>query len=313
MTAASRHQRIFDDLAVDEEFATSGCVVLAEPLGTEAVRSLTALHRGVIDEVGPDGSGRFLPSMMISNAELRRRIWDGVGAAARSALPDLFLPGTVEVFGGSFVSKPNGEDGDRNPHQDPTTSDEAEAVSLSLWIPLIDSSRANGTVHVLPGSHRMGNHVRPPDVASLDAEVAETAREESVPIEVAAGSIVVIDGALVHHSPPNRSGRERVAAIVAVRTVGSAMRYVQSERGQPSGTADVFEVPVEMYRARDLVHPDLSEATLLGREPYRPVTLAELRASQAAGAGAVRPAREGRSSSDGSRRRGSWRRRTVRS
>jgi hypothetical protein len=313
-TSSDRHRRIFVDPTVDEDFATHGYCVLPDRLSPETVREFASLYRGALGQAGRDDSGRFRPSMMIQRADLRRTIWDGVGAITRSALPNLFVPGTAELFGGSFVSKPSGSESGRDPHQDPTTSDERRAVSLSLWIPLIDSSVLNGTVHVLPGSHRMGNHVRPPDVDSLDPEVRCAALEDSVPIEIDAGSILVIDGALIHHSPPNRSSRERIAAIAAVRSVGAAMRYVRSDHGRPTGVADVFEVPVERYRSQDLVDPDLGDATLLEQAPYQPVTMSELRCSRtnAARVRPIRSLREARTWSGGSPRRAAWRRRIAR-
>ncbi|HMO10228.1 MAG TPA: phytanoyl-CoA dioxygenase family protein, partial [Actinotalea sp.] len=39
--------------------------------------------------------------------------------------------------------------------------DESRMVGISAWIPLIDSHADNGTLHILPGSHRMDNFVRP--------------------------------------------------------------------------------------------------------------------------------------------------------
>ncbi len=184
-------------------------------------------------------------------------------------------------MGGSFVSKPCSPNSERNPHQDPSVFDESRHVSISVWIPLTDSDLSNGTLHLLPGSHRMGNHVRPPDVANFDEDVSALALRASVPVTVEAGQMLVIDGAVIHHSPPNTSGRERVATICAVRPVGARMSLMRSERGADVGTADIYEVDEEMFRSGDLVDPVLDPARLTSRVPYRPATIDDLKASMA--------------------------------
>jgi hypothetical protein len=219
--------------------------------------------------------------MMIGRPELRARLWDGVRSIVAPHLERLFVPGTTEVYGGSFVSKPSSERSDRQPHQDPTVFDEGAQVSMSLWIPLIDATEAGGTVCVLPGSHRMGNRVRPPDVASFDEDVRLAALARSVPVEVPAGQIVAIDGEVVHHSPPNRSGTDRVAAICAVRPLGQRMRVVQSDAGKVRGTAQIFEVPDEHYRSGDLAARTIPGARFLGSAPYEPASMVDLSTSLA--------------------------------
>lgn len=268
------------DGAADAHLAERGFVVLAQRLDRRGVNDLARLYRGAVEEVGRDRSGRFLPSMLISRPDLRARLWDGVGEITRPTLQPLFRPGTTEVLGGSFVSKPGSPHSVRKPHQDPTAFDETRHVGISLWIPLSDSHASNGTLFVLPASHRMGNHVRPPDVDSFDGAVGAVALAESIPIELEAGQLLVIDGALIHHSPPNGSGTERVAAICAVGPLGAAMRYVRSEGGAAEGTAEVHEVGVDFYRAGGLVEPDLSGARLIERSSYRPASMADLAASR---------------------------------
>lgn len=273
----------FVDEAVNAAMDRDGFAVLPARLDSDAVESLTALYRGVMDQVGHDTSGVFLPSMMITDPALRATLWDGVREITAPTIDPLFVPGSSAVMGGSFVSKPAAQNSVRNPHQDPSVFDETQHVSISIWIPLSDSDTSNGTLYCLPGSHRMHNHIRPPDVANFDDEVAAYALAESVPIQVEAGQMLAIDGAVVHHSPPNRSDRERVATIVAVRPAGSSMSLMRSEHGADVGTADLYDVGVEMFRSGNLVHPDLDPQRLTRRVPYRPANMADLSASLAGG------------------------------
>lgn len=269
----------FTDEAANARMTEQGYAVLASQLNPDTLSEMMGLYRGVLDEVGSNPTGKFFPSMTITRPHLRARLWDGVRELTSSTVEPLLAPGTSELIGGSFVSKPGSPNGTRNPHQDPSTFDETRHAAFSLWIPLSDSTTDNGTLFVLPASHRMGNHVRPPDVDSLDEEVSATAIAESIPVELDAGQILAVDSALVHHSPPNQSGQERVAAICAIQPASAELRYVRSDHGAPSGTAAIYETGVELYRSGNLVEPDLDAARLIDRAPYRPAAMADLRRS----------------------------------
>lgn len=272
----------FLDQSVNDDMANRGFAILANPVSAETVAALMDLYQGVIAEVGRDSSGVFLPSMMISRLDLRARLWDGVRAILGPIFDPLFAPETTTVVGGSFVSKPGAQNSARNPHQDPSVFDETREVSISLWIPLTDSHSANGTLCLLPGSHRMGNHVRPPDVDSLDHEVSTYALNESVAVELLAGQVLVIDGSVIHHSPSNTSDSERVAAICALIPPNCEMRYARSQNGATEGVAQIYNVGAEMYRSGNLVTPSLDPAWLVESSPYRPANMADVQASIAA-------------------------------
>lgn len=273
----------FRDERVNDEVASVGFAVLEQRIPDGDVGRLADLYDDVRQEAGRDDSGRFLPSMTITDPALRTRLWDGVQAILAPTIDPLFTPGSAAVMGGSFVSKPGSEHSARNPHQDPSVFDETRIVAISLWIPLVDATVDNGTLHLLEGSHRMGNHVRPPDVANFDDAVAEHALQHSVPVEVEAGQVLVLDGALVHHSPPNRSGEERVAVIGAVRPTGADMCLMRSEGGADVGVAELYRVEVDAFRSGDLIHPDLRPEDLVDRVPYRPADLRDLQRSLTAG------------------------------
>jgi hypothetical protein len=129
----------------------------------------------------------------------------------------------------------------------------------------------------------MGNHVRPPDVNSLDQEVSTYALNESVALDLRAGQVLVIDGSVIHHSPANTSNAERVAAICALRPPNSQMRYAKSQNGATEGMAQIFNVGAELYRSGNLLTPTLDPVALVGSSPYRPASMADLERSFATG------------------------------
>jgi hypothetical protein len=82
------------------------------------------------------------------------------------------------------------------------------APYLTCWCPLDDATLDNGTVRVVPGSHRRGvlPHVKRDGSNDLAVEVDEA---ESVAIEVPAGSIVAFSSLTLHATGANRTDRAR--------------------------------------------------------------------------------------------------------
>jgi ectoine hydroxylase-related dioxygenase (phytanoyl-CoA dioxygenase family) len=80
------------------------------------------------------------------------------------------------------------------------------APYLTCWCPLDDATLENGTVRVVPGSHRAGILPHQRLAGSNDLAVAE---QDGVAIEARAGSIVAFSSLLLHATGANRSDRPR--------------------------------------------------------------------------------------------------------
>lgn len=79
---------------------------------------------------------------------------------------------------------------------------------LTCWLPLDDATIANGTVRVVPGSHRRGilSHERQEGSNDIAIEVDET---EAVALEVPAGSVVAFSSRMLHATGANQTDRPR--------------------------------------------------------------------------------------------------------
>jgi ectoine hydroxylase-related dioxygenase (phytanoyl-CoA dioxygenase family) len=82
------------------------------------------------------------------------------------------------------------------------------APYLTCWCPLEDTTLENGTISVIPGSHRGGilPHVR--QSGTNDLVSADTA-DRALTIEARAGDVVAFSSLLLHASGANRSRRPR--------------------------------------------------------------------------------------------------------
>ena len=81
------------------------------------------------------------------------------------------------------------------------------APYLTCWCPLDDATVANGTVRVVPGSHRAG--IVPHERLAGSNDLATPDAGEGVAIEAKAGSIVAFSSLLLHATGANRTDRAR--------------------------------------------------------------------------------------------------------
>lgn len=113
----------------------------------------------------------------------------------------------------SFLTKFPGPESFLPLHQDPTVVDEHEHRSVTVWFALeeISTRRRNGPMHLLPGSHRVGLEWRGTNTNPSYIEGLEALWAIAVPVDVAAGDVVLMDSRLLHGSPPNESDAARTA------------------------------------------------------------------------------------------------------
>jgi phytanoyl-CoA hydroxylase len=126
-----------------------------------------------------------------------------------------------------YITKQPGIGGEVVPHQDSAFLTTTPDSCLGLWVALEPADRANGCLWVLPRSHAAGVARRfvltPSRTTRWDAEDGKPPRFPSIadedaggyiPLEVPAGTAVLLHGATVHASAANVSPRSRHAFSV---------------------------------------------------------------------------------------------------
>lgn len=82
------------------------------------------------------------------------------------------------------------------------------APFLTCWCPLEDTTALNGTISIIPGSHRHGILPHERQVGSNDL-VGPGADRDALLIEARAGDVIAFSSLLLHASSANRSQRPR--------------------------------------------------------------------------------------------------------
>lgn len=142
-----------------------------------------------------------------------------------------------------YIFKQPGIGGEVVPHQDNTFLYTDPPSTIGLWLALEDANKENGCLWALPKSHKGGlmrRFLKDKNGSRFDGESPTYDYAMFVPLEVKAGSLVLIDGNLVHQSFENTSHKSRHAySIHAVETDGcswAAENWLQRK-----------EVPAPLY------------------------------------------------------------------
>ena len=97
-------------------------------------------------------------------------------------------------------------------HQNWAFIDEKKGTSVSIWCPLIDSTRKNGALEVVPRSHKRFGEVRGPMIPwELEGIKNEIIENDLVCCETKAGDAVIIDDSIIHYTYPNTTEELRLA------------------------------------------------------------------------------------------------------
>ena len=130
---------------------------------------------------------------------------------------------TLQLLGGTLATKIKGKS-NLEAHQDWTIVDENKFNSYNLWIPLVDTNSENGTLGLIPGSHKWNNNLRgfniPNDYGKFTKQFLQIGCEPSIN----AGQAILYNHKLVHYSRPNITNENRNVSIVGVKEKAADLR-----------------------------------------------------------------------------------------
>jgi phytanoyl-CoA hydroxylase len=130
-----------------------------------------------------------------------------------------------QVLQSMYIFKQPGIGGEVGCHQDATFLYTDPITVTGFWFAIEDATIDNGCLWAAPGGHRTGLRERfrragamtdddGTEFEVLDATPLPSPPDDLVPLEVPAGTLVVLDGQLPHWSDANRSDRSRHAYTV---------------------------------------------------------------------------------------------------
>ena len=196
---------VFRDAALQQKFDQDGFVHLPSFLSGDEVEALKAAYFELLPESGgalTADEADFKSKSEITydftfidrNWEYKQKVFDRINAAFKAHYAPLLADFTPIIA--NFIFK--GEEAGEVPlHQNWAFVDEYNYTSVSIWVPLIDSNRQNGTLEIAPGSHKRFGRWRGPMVPwELDKIKTDIIHDFLVPMEAKAGDAVAEQSSL---------------------------------------------------------------------------------------------------------------------
>jgi len=181
-------------------------------------------------------------------ATVDRRVKEALGPALARRFPD-HRPLMVAVT--SKGTSPGGV----HFHHDVTYNDERLGRPLFLWCPLVDVGPGEGSLWVVPGSHRWHRRARPTrrrgrPVVTERFQRSLAAAAQEVPLW--AGDALAFDGGVLHGSPPTGppTGRPAVTIALIPRSAPAATLHEETD-----GTLRGFLVPDDYFTSHPFGEP----------------------------------------------------------
>lgn len=133
-------------------------------------------------------------------------------------------------------------------HQNWAFVDERKCTSVSIWCPLVDSNETNGTLQVVPGSHKRFGEIRGPMIPwELEGIKQDIIDHHLKPMNIKAGEAVVLDDSIVHYSALNKTNDLRLAIqLILVPAEEKSIHYHMDSATNPD-QVQVLEVDTDFY------------------------------------------------------------------
>ena len=226
--------KVFKNDSLQEEFEKNGYVIVPF-YNQEDIDELINLYAELhpVDETG------FFPSTFSQDKQYRNTADQEIRRIGLKRIQELCED--FKVVCGSFIVKFPGPKSIMNVHQDMTLVDESKYTGINIWCPLIDLNESNGSLWILPGSHRLFPTYRGSTIPDIYEKVKDEIIACMSPLFLKAGQAVIFDQSVIHYSPPNESNEKRIVTNTYFTHKEAAFRIAYFNREVSQDQVEVFE------------------------------------------------------------------------
>lgn len=235
------------DAELAARLAHDGFVRVGVALSADEVRRAREIFEEAARRLDRPMGDSWFPTILLPDEDVRSFIAAGLEELIAPRLASVLDPDQIQLLQLHFSVKPPSAASELGPHQDFSVVDERRVTSLYVWIALEDMDEHNGTLHVVPGSHRFANSIRSQHVPATFDEVLPAVHDAAVRLDCAAGEMVLMVSGVIHFSPPNRSEQVRLAAHGILTPVGEPMVFYYADEATPPGKVECYEMDLATY------------------------------------------------------------------
>jgi len=248
-------RKIFKDSKIEAKFQQHGFVQLPF-IAQEEVDMLKQLFFDTLPQSGGQitaGETGMENSRMISydftfidkNPAYKSAVFDIISTYFKPHM-DRLLDNYKPIIA-NYIRKQPG-DGEVPLHQNWAFADERHCTTVSIWCPLVDGTVENGTLQVVPGSHKRFGENRGPKIPwELDSIQNDIINKHLVPLETKAGDCVILDDSIVHYSDINKTQGLRLAIqLICIPAEMPSLHY-HMDHSISNTEVEVLEVDKDFY------------------------------------------------------------------
>ncbi|MCB9204966.1 MAG: phytanoyl-CoA dioxygenase family protein [Flavobacteriales bacterium] len=233
-----KYRSILKDASLDAQFRKDGYVIV-DFMDSDQVDKLIE----IVDELRNDiNSSDFSTetgyklSFFNASEAFRKKVFDRISVFCQPFI-NQHLCSYEPLMINTFDKEPG--TGEVPVHQNWTFVDEEVFRSVSVWIPLVDVTRDNGTMEIVPRTHLDVSATRGPLIPWAFSELVDSIKERYMtPLNLSLGQAAIIDDAIIHYTSQNDTNAVRSAVqIIAKPTEATAIHY-----HLPSDTSEHLEV-----------------------------------------------------------------------
>jgi len=229
-------------------------------IGSDNVSKLYALYRELHNFNAPQG-GNFY-SLYSDDIAYRKNVHDSIGEVLYPLYNTLFEDYKSVI--NSFIIKVSGPQSEFTLHQDSTGLDETKFSPLSIWIPLQETNMENGTLCMVPKSHRFFHPYRGISFASPFHHFEDLMRSYLVPLDLKAGDIVIFDNRTVHYSHVNRSGADRVVVMSGLYPTAANIEMCYRDESVAGSPIEIYGMPEDFLLTNKAFFNDCTARPVMG-------------------------------------------------
>lgn len=260
--------RYFKDDELDLEFKEKGYVKF-KFLGVGAIADLLALYKKYKPFYIRHTFCNLYSLKPEKNVIITDRIYKHTQSLVKEMFPDF------DLISGCFIAKGRGKNTTVDFHQDWSITDESQYYSLAIWIPLVDTTKENGALAIIPGSHKWPSAIRSYNMPSVYVGLNKVNKANYETLNLEAGEAVIYAQNIFHASWPNMSKGHRVSITLALlpKAAGKLFFYNDSKNG-----IGAFAMPADFQynmisRLKKGIYPNaLSKAEFIFDADKEPIT-----------------------------------------
>lgn len=226
MIMKMRRLLINDEL--EKQFHRDGFItldLLSEDKVIELFQLISDLNQGHIKNSIEENSTYKL-SFFNNDLEFKKKVFDTLTAFFQPIV-DKHLKNYKPLIINIFDKEPS--KGEVPIHQNWTFVDEDKYTSVSVWIPLVNVSRENGTLEVVKGTHKILSKYRSPSLPWVFDDLNDILKKKYLePFELKIGQAAIIDDGILHWSSENKTDVVRTAVqLIMIPEEADAIHYHQ--------------------------------------------------------------------------------------